>query len=99
MRPTTDATASLWAQVGDAARRPPRALWWVGPALMTCRAWAIGGAWGGAGVDSLYGESGEDDLMGDAGNDSLDGGSSAADFCWGGLGVDAVTATCEIVLP
>ena len=53
MRPTTDATASLWAQVGDAARRPPRALWWVGPALMTCRVWAIGGGAGPAGRSTI----------------------------------------------
>jgi Ca2+-binding RTX toxin-like protein len=55
--------------------------------------------WGGAGIDWMYGESGNDDLFGEAGNDHLDGGSQTLkDFCWGGLGADAIAA-CETVLP
>jgi hypothetical protein len=56
--------------------------------------------WGGVGFDHLYGQSGNDDLFGDSGNDYLDGGShTTKDFCWGGLGADTITATCETVLP
>lgn len=50
---------------------------------------------GGGGNDKICGGTGSDVLKGEGGNDVLSGDAGTADKCYGGLGTDTLTASCE----